>query len=97
MTTRLLQSIIISEKTIVFEKKREKRRNAENVGEVWRTRGGKRSEGERKNIILHLQSGRNLVASAFRLWAQAEALLINKKNAEAQRHRGIKNKKFFAT
>ena len=77
MTIRRLRSIIISDGNHCFEKIGEKRRNAENVGEVWRTRGGKRSEGERKNIILHLQSGRNLVASAFRLWAQAEALLIN--------------------
>ena len=51
--------------------------------------GGKRSEGERKNIILHLQSGRNLVASAFRLWAQAEAqfeLIKKRRGAEAQRN-----------
>jgi hypothetical protein len=56
MTTRPLRSIIISDGKLCFEKIGEIRRNAEKVGEDWRTRGGKRSEGERKDVTLHSEN-----------------------------------------
>ena len=59
MTTRPLRSIIISDGKLCFEKIGEIRRNAEKVGEDWRTGVGKRSEGGGKGVTLHSENRGN--------------------------------------
>ena len=59
MTTRPLRSIIISDGRVGREKFGEIWRNAEKVGEDWRTGVGKRSEGGGKDVTLHSENRGN--------------------------------------